>query len=132
MSLADSVRSNFGSTFSDDLRARTDLELQDLFLLRPDLINPIPADINALATRATSAPSLIRAIESLNLFQLQVLESTTLFEEAFSEDEVIEFTDKAAKEEIAHLLKLACSIKMERNFESQELFEISWVIASQD
>ncbi len=79
MSLADSVRSNFGSTFSDDLRARTDLELQELFLLRPDLVNPIPADINALATRATSAPSLIRAIESLNLFQLQVLESTTLF-----------------------------------------------------
>ncbi len=106
MSLADSVRSNFGSTFSDDLRARTDSELEDLFVLRPDLINPIPADINALATRATSAPSLIRAIESLNLFQLQVLESTTLFEEAFSVDEVIELTDKAAKEEIAHLLKL--------------------------
>ncbi len=89
MSLADSVRSNFGSTFSDDLRARTDTQLEELFTLRPDLINPIPADINGLATRATSAPSLIRAIESLNLYQVQVLETATLFEDAFGEDEIV-------------------------------------------
>ncbi|MFM8329673.1 MAG: hypothetical protein ACKN80_05440 [Actinomycetales bacterium] len=53
-------------TFAQELRARSDEELIQLFNLRPDLITPIPADIGALATRATSAPSLIRAIESLN------------------------------------------------------------------
>ncbi|MFM7623377.1 MAG: hypothetical protein ACKO5V_00970, partial [Actinomycetota bacterium] len=111
MSLADSVRSNFGSTFSDDLRARTDSELEELFRLRPDLINPIPADINSLATRSTSAPSLIRAIETLNLFQLQILESTTLFEDAFTVEEVVELTDKAARKEIEHLVSMGLLYK---------------------
>jgi len=111
MSLADSVRLNFSSTFSDDLRARSDAELEELFKLRPDLINPIPADINSLVTRATSAPSLIRAIETLNLFQLQVLESTTLFEDTFTVEEVVELTDKAARKEIEQLVSMGLLYK---------------------
>ena len=106
MSLADSVRTNFGPSFADDLRARKDAELEELFTLRPDLINPIPADINALATRATSAPSLIRAIETLNLFQLQVLEACTVFDDSFTTKEIIELTDKAAQSEVNYLLKM--------------------------
>ncbi len=104
MSLADSVRSNLGPTFVDDLRARSDNELAELFKLRPDLINPIPADLTTLASRATSAPSLIRAIESLNQWQIQVLEAASLFEDSFTANEIVELTRKEAASVITELV----------------------------
>lgn len=121
MSLADSVKTpvengQFGPSFADDLRARSDNELAELFRLRPDLINPIPADITALATRATSAPSLIRAIENLNQWQLQLLEAATLFEGSFSSNEIIELTDPAAKMDLPHLLVLGLIYKDGKKF----------------
>ncbi|MFZ9879662.1 MAG: hypothetical protein ACO3E6_05800, partial [Candidatus Nanopelagicaceae bacterium] len=96
MSLADSVRANLGPTLADDLRARTDEELAELFKLRPDLINPIPADLTTLASRATSAPSLIRAIEGLSQWELQVLEAASIFEDSFTAIEIVEITAKQA------------------------------------
>ena len=62
-------------SFADELRARSDEELHLLFTCRPDLITPVPGDIAALATRATSGPSLVRAIEGLNQWQFAVLEA---------------------------------------------------------
>ena len=103
-------------TFAEELRARSDEELIQLFNLRPDLITPIPADMGALATRATSAPSLIRAIESLNRWQLQVLETTTLFEDSYSVTEVTELTDSAAKTTLEELLALALIYKDGKKF----------------
>ena len=64
MSLAEVAGSSL--SFADELRARSDQNLEELFRLRPDLISPVPADMASLAARATSAPSLLRAIESLN------------------------------------------------------------------
>ena len=116
MSLADSVRSNLGPTFVDDLRARSDDELAELFRLRPDLINPIPADLTTLASRATSAPSLIRAIESLNQWQLQVLEATSLFEDSFTANEIVELTKKEATSVITELVALGLLYKDGKKF----------------
>ena len=116
MSLADSVRSNLGPTFADDLRARSDDELAELFRLRPDLINPIPADLTTLASRATSAPSLIRAIESLNQWQLQVLEATSLFEDSFTANEIVELTRKEAASVITELVTLGLLYKDGKKF----------------
>ena len=106
MSLSNSILAVVGTTFADELRARTDEELIELFQLRPDLITPIPADISSLATRATSAPSLIRAIESLNRWQLNLLETCALFEDSFTTNEVSELTDPAAKTSLDELWKL--------------------------
>jgi hypothetical protein len=106
MSLADSVRANLGPTLADDLRARTDEELAELFKLRPDLINPIPADLTTLASRATSAPSLIRAIEGLNQWELQVLEATSIFEDSFTANEIVELTAKQASVVVDELVRI--------------------------
>ncbi len=111
MSLADSVNPILGASFAEDLRARSDSELAELFKLRPDLINPIPSDMTALATRATSAPSLIRAIEGLNQFQLNILEAATLFEESFATSEITALTDPAAKEVLPDLVTLGLIYK---------------------
>ena len=49
-------------SFAQELRDRSDEDLTKLLSLRPDLITPVPADMTALSTRATSAPSLLRAL----------------------------------------------------------------------
>lgn len=106
MSIADSVR-NFGPTLADDLRARSDEELRKLFELRPDLISPLPNDFVSLATRATSAPSLFRAIESLNQWQLQVIQACAIAENPFTENEIVGFTEKTAIQTLSELELLA-------------------------
>ena len=65
-------------SFSDYLRSVDDAALLDLFTARPDLVTPVPPDIASLAVRACSAPSLARAIDSLNQWQFQVLEAAVL------------------------------------------------------
>jgi len=61
-------------SLADDLRQRTDAQLQALFVARPDLLHPVPADISQLAVRATTSPSVTAALDSLNLAQLRVCE----------------------------------------------------------
>lgn len=62
-------------TFTSWLRSRSDEELTALLRGRPDLGHPVPADIGALAHRATSRNATLRALERLDRFTLQVLES---------------------------------------------------------
>lgn len=62
-------------TFTSWLRARSNEELTALLNARPDLAQPVPADIGALAHRATSRNAVLRALERLDRFTLQVLES---------------------------------------------------------
>ena len=38
--------SKLAITFADELRARSDEDLVELFKLRPDLVTPVPADFN--------------------------------------------------------------------------------------
>ena len=55
--------------------ARTDEELTELLLSRPDLARPAPSDLTALAARATTRASTARAVDGLDLGHLQVLEA---------------------------------------------------------
>jgi len=94
-------------SFAQELRDRSDEDLTKLFSLRPDLITPVPADMTALSTRATSAPSLLRALETLNQWQFQVLEVCAALEDHFTSKEVVALSDKAAELVIAYLHSIA-------------------------
>ncbi len=61
-------------SLADDLRARDDAALVALLRARPDLLTPIPSDLASLAARATTRPSVTRAVDRLDRFTLQVLE----------------------------------------------------------
>lgn len=68
-------------SLADELRARSDENLQALFTLRPDLLSPLPTDITALAARASSAPSISRVLDLLNTWEIQVLEMIAVLPE---------------------------------------------------
>jgi hypothetical protein len=63
------------ATFSEHLRGRSDEELVDLLLRRPDLAHPSPATLTSLAARATSRPSLERALATCDAAVLQAVEA---------------------------------------------------------
>ncbi|CAB4541235.1 unannotated protein [freshwater metagenome] len=83
-------------SFADYLRGLDDAALISIFTYRPDLVTPVPPDIASLAVRASSAPSLARAVDALNKWQLQVLEVCVILEEPFTEKEVAALTEKSA------------------------------------
>ncbi len=60
------------------LRGRDDAALVALLRARPDLTVPAPTDFSVLARRLDGPPSVWRALESLNRFAVQVLESVVL------------------------------------------------------
>ena len=93
-------------SFTDHLRNVDDEALLALFSARPDLITPVPPDIASLAVRATSAPSLARAIDSLNKWQFQVLEACAALDEPLREKDIVAATEKAALEVIPFLISM--------------------------
>ena len=93
-------------SFSDYLRSVDDAAFLTLFTSRPDLITPVPPDIASLAVRACSAPSLARAIDSLNQWQFQTLEAAGALNEPFSLKSLIALTDKAASNALDHLISI--------------------------
>lgn len=62
-------------TLADDLRARDDAALAALLRARPDLLSPVPNDLTQLATRAGTRASVVRAVERLDRFALQVADA---------------------------------------------------------
>jgi hypothetical protein len=90
-------------SYADYLRSLDDDALLALFESRSDLTSPVPSDIASLAVRASSIPSLVRAIDSLNKWQLQVLEAAAVLSEPFTEKELLQHTDKSAKFVLAAL-----------------------------
>jgi Helicase conserved C-terminal domain len=84
-------------TFADYLRTLDDAALERLFSLRPDLISPTPPDYAALAVRANSGPSIARVIDSLNAFELQVLEALMILEEPIKVKDLEKITDASAR-----------------------------------
>ena len=83
-------------SFADYLRGLDDAALISIFTYRPDLVTPVPPDIASLAARASSAPSLARAVDALNQWQLQVLEVCAILDEPFTEKSITALTDKSA------------------------------------
>ena len=92
-------------SFADYLRGLDDAALISLFAHRPDLISPVPPDVASLAIRATSTPSLARAVDALNEWQYQVLEACAVAPEPFTEKIITSLTDKAALFVIPGLLE---------------------------
>ena len=84
-------------TFADFLRSLDDAALERLFTLRPDLISPTPPDYAALAVRANSGPSIARVIDSLNAFELQVLDALMVLDEPIKVKELEKLTDSSAR-----------------------------------
>ncbi len=93
-------------SFSDYLRSIDDAAFLSLFTARPDLVTPVPPDIASLAVRACSAPSLARAIDSLNQWQFQVLEAAGTLTEPFILKSLVALTDKAAAVALEHLISV--------------------------
>ena len=83
-------------SYADYLRALDDAALISMFNHRPDLVTPVPPDMASLAVRASSAPSLARAVDALNKWQLQVLEVCAILPEPFTEKDVTALTEKSA------------------------------------
>ncbi len=98
-------------SFTEELRNRSDDEIKALFSLRPDLISPVPTDLMALAARANSAPSLMRARESLNKFQLDILTAICTLDEPTSLHEILSVTSKEAQGTVTSLWELALLYK---------------------
>ncbi|MEU4208401.1 helicase C-terminal domain-containing protein [Streptomyces sp. NPDC026206] len=61
-------------TLAEELRTRPDDALATLLSARPDLLNPVPGDLTQLATRASTRASVVRALDRLDRFALQVAE----------------------------------------------------------
>lgn len=76
-------------SLADDLRHRTDLELAALLRTRPDLLHPTPPDLTALAQRAGSSTSVQRALDHLDRFALQVVETIAALPEPLTLNDVL-------------------------------------------
>lgn len=85
------------SSFTDALRSRSDDEITRLFTARPDLLSPVPSDLSALAARASSMPSIMRARDSLNKFQFDILTAACSLQDPFTMLDLLRITDKSAK-----------------------------------
>lgn len=70
------------ATLTDHLRSLPDEALAELLRLRPDLLVPVPADLDALAARAESRVSVARALDRLDQFTLQILDAVRLTRDA--------------------------------------------------
>ncbi|MYS16009.1 DNA-binding protein, partial [Streptomyces sp. SID4982] len=65
-------------SLAEALRTRDDASLGALLRDRPDLIAPVPTDLTQLATRAGTRASVLRALEHLDRFALQVAQALAI------------------------------------------------------
>ena len=103
-------------TFADELRARADDALASIFKLRPDLVSPVPNDFSALAARATSTPSLVRALDSLNMWHYQIIEAACALPEPFKKSEIVSVTSEETAFALDHLWQMGLLYKEGNNY----------------
>ncbi len=94
-------------SLADDLRERDDEALAALLRARPDLVSPVPSDITALAARAASRPSALRALDRLDLFHLQVVDVLAALPEPTTAQDVDRLLGADASAPLAKLRELA-------------------------
>lgn len=75
-------------TLTQWLRERSDDELRELLTARPDLVNPVPAHLGALAERAATQAAVTRALDRLDHVTLRVLEALAVLDEPVPYDEL--------------------------------------------
>ncbi len=86
------------SKLAEHLRALPDDGLGAFLQLRPDLVVPVPTDISALAARAQSRVSVVRSLDTLDRFTLEVLDGLRLVRDetgAASVDRLLTLTTEA-------------------------------------
>ena len=103
-------------TFADELRARADDALASIFKLRPDLVSPVPNDFSALAARATSTPSLVRALDSINMWHYQIIEAACALPEPFKKSEIVAVTSEETAFALDHLWQMGLLYKEGNNY----------------
>ena len=97
-------------TYSEHLRSRSDAELVTLLERRPDLANPSPSTLVALAARATSRFSLERALAAVDASVLQVLEAVVALHDVrpvVTADDVAAAIGAPMPDAVAHGLEIA-------------------------
>jgi hypothetical protein len=92
-----------GSTLTSWLRARSDEQLADLLLGRPDLGAPVPAGLNMLAARAGVRVSVARAMERLTAYELELLQLICLLPEPVAQRDVLRLAGDDAAEALERL-----------------------------
>jgi hypothetical protein len=75
-------------SLADELRSWPDADLVALLRARPDLVVPRPSEFGALVARAASRSSVQRAIDGLDMAQLQVIEVLAALPEPVTAAEV--------------------------------------------
>ena len=108
--------STLAITFADELRARSDEDLASLFQYRPDLLSPVPNDFSSLAARASSTPSLVRALDCLNLWHYQIIEAACLLPEPFKKSELMLITSEETAFALDYLWQMGLLYKEGNNF----------------
>jgi hypothetical protein len=103
-------------TFADELRARADDALASIFKLRPDLVSPVPNDFSALAARATSTPSLVRALDSINMWHYQIIEAACALPEPFKKSEIVAVTSEETAFALDRLWQMGLLYKEGNNY----------------
>jgi hypothetical protein len=103
-------------TFADELRARGDDALASIFKLRPELVSPVPNDFSALAARATSTPSLVRALDSINMWHYQIIEAACALPEPFKKSEIVAVTSEETAFALDHLWQMGLLYKEGNNY----------------
>ncbi|GAB3054661.1 helicase-associated domain-containing protein [Intrasporangium mesophilum] len=93
-------------SLADDIRGRSDAQLVDLVLSRPDLARPAPADLTSLAARAGTRASVQRAVEALDRGHLQVLEALVVAGDAAAPAALLSLLGAAPTDERASTVDL--------------------------
>src|SRR6202042_3586287 len=75
------------------LRQQPDDDLGRLLMSRPDLLHPVPSDIEVLATRAAGRASVEIALDRLDVGALQVVEAMVLSPDPTDLDAVAKLLD---------------------------------------
>ena len=75
-------------SLADELRSWDDARLVALLRARPDVMTPLPNDLTTVAARCTTRASVHRVLDSLDTFELQVLDALAVLPDPASRTEV--------------------------------------------
>jgi hypothetical protein len=93
-------------SLADQLRGAGDENLVALLRARPDLTAPVPSDISQLASRATTRPSVARALDRLDRAAVAVVEAMALLDEPTTLDAVASLLAWTPQQTAGHVDRL--------------------------